>query len=167
MECVADDEPAQFEAESFDYVLLDGPCSAMGIRPRLSQRTSLRELQQAARYQRLMLKQGVHLVKVGGVFVYSTCTMNPAENEANVRWLLDRWPQMRLVQQSPRLGGAGLTGGTMVPGLKGEPEMEHWLSEEESLLVQRFDPTADEDTIAFFIAKFVKFSHIDMHDLTA
>ena len=33
------------------------------------------------------------------------------ENEANVRWLLDTYPFMRLVQQSPRLGQPGLTGG--------------------------------------------------------
>lgn len=33
------------------------------------------------------------------------------ENEANVRWLLDTYSFLRLVQQSPRLGQAGLTGG--------------------------------------------------------
>jgi hypothetical protein len=36
--------------------------------------------------------------------------------------------------------------------------VEHWLSEEERLLVQRFDPVPQErsDTIGFFIAKFEK-----------
>lgn len=149
----ADEEATQFEPESFDHVLLDGPCSAMGIRPRLSQRTSLAQLQQAARYQRLMIKQAVHLVRVGGSLVYSTCTMDPVENENNVRWLLDRYPEMQLVDQSPRLGSPGLTGGTLVPGLSGEVEMEHWLTEAESALVQRFDPAGGKDTISSFIAK--------------
>lgn len=67
------------------------------------------------------------------------------ENEANVRYVLDKWPSMKLVQQPVVLGGPGLTG----PGL---------LSTAEAQLVQRFDPAdgAPDDTIGFFIAKFVK-----------
>lgn len=65
-----------------------------------------------------------------------------------MRYLLDKWPQMQLVQQPLVLGGPGLTG----PG---------WLTAAEAQLVQRFDPTAGgegaaDDTIGFFIAKFVK-----------
>ena len=40
-----------------------------------------------------------------------TPTNLAGENEANVRWLLDTYPDMQLVQQSPRLGQPGLTGG--------------------------------------------------------
>lgn len=70
------------------------------------------------------------------------------ENEANVRYVLDKWPQMQLVQQPLVLAGPGLTG----PGL---------LTAAEAQLVQRFDPAAGlaggaDDTIGFFIAKFVK-----------
>ncbi len=38
------------------------------------------------------------------------CSLFSGENEANVRWLLDTYPDMQLVQQSPRLGQPGLTG---------------------------------------------------------
>lgn len=71
------------------------------------------------------------------------------ENEENVRYVLDRWPQMRLVQQPLLLGGPGLVG----PG---------WLTAVEAQLVQRFDPvpgggsSQEEDTMGFFIAKFKK-----------
>jgi 16S rRNA C967 or C1407 C5-methylase (RsmB/RsmF family) len=71
------------------------------------------------------------------------------ENEENVRYVLDRWPQMRLVQQPLQLGGPGLMG-------------PNWLTAAEAQLVQRFDPvpgscsSREEDTMGFFIAKFQK-----------
>ena len=51
--------------------------------------------------------------------------------------------------QGPLLGGPGLTGKCRVTE-------QRWLTEEESLLVQRFDPAGALDTIGFFIAKFQK-----------
>jgi 16S rRNA C967 or C1407 C5-methylase (RsmB/RsmF family) len=76
--------------------------------------------------------------------------MFPAgENEENVRYVLDKWAgSMKLVQQPLLLGGPGLAG-------------VKWLTTAEAQLVQRFDPAAGgedsaDDTIGFFIAKFVK-----------
>ena len=37
-----------------------------------------------AKLQRLLLRWAVKLLKPGGTLVFSTCTINPAENEANV-----------------------------------------------------------------------------------
>ena len=37
-----------FAAESFDYILLDAPCSALGLRPRLTHHTTLPQLQQVS-----------------------------------------------------------------------------------------------------------------------
>lgn len=73
------------------------------------------------------------------------CMCTAGENEGNVRYVLDKWSQMQLVQQPLVLGGPGLTG----PG---------WLHAKEAVLVQRFDPGSNgsDDTIGFFIAKFVK-----------
>lgn len=42
---------------------------------------------------------------------YSTCTINPEENEAIVRYALDTYPCLRLVPAEPRVGGPGLWGG--------------------------------------------------------
>jgi hypothetical protein len=69
------------------------------------------------------------------------------ENEGNVRWALDKWPQLQLVEQTPMLGGPGLTG-------------QRLLTADEAALVQRFDPGGGEDdTMGFFIAKLVKRDH--------
>lgn len=38
---------------------------------------------------------------------YSTCTINPEENEAMVRYALDTYPCLRLVPAEPRVGGPG------------------------------------------------------------
>lgn len=66
-----------FPEASFDYVLLDAPCSALGLRPRLQQTATMMQLTMAATYQRKMLQTAVALLKPGGILVYSTCTINP------------------------------------------------------------------------------------------
>ncbi len=117
----------------------------------------------------------MQLVRPGGTLVFSTCTVNPMENEGNVRWLLDTYPCLALAPQQPRLGGPGLVGRWRPPpggageaadagsaGGGGGGDGDVWLSPEEAQLVQRFDPcsssesTSSESTIGFFIAKFVK-----------
>jgi len=139
--------------EQFKYILLDGPCSAMGLRPRLNQTMEMSQLWQHVVVQRQLLHQAVALLSPGGFLVYSTCTINPGENESNVRYALDTFPCLSLVEAAPLIGGPGFCMHTSKDGT-----MEHWLSEEESRLVQRFDPTPtnDLDTIGFFIAKFQK-----------
>jgi 16S rRNA C967 or C1407 C5-methylase (RsmB/RsmF family) len=152
---------AGFEPESFDYVLLDPPCSALGLRPRLIVPQTLKELHNAAHYQRKLIDAAVHLLKPGGFMVYSTCTINPLENEGNVRYVLDKHGTfMKLAIQSPKLGGPGLIG--EVPG--DEPGYTRKLLKDkiEAEMVQRFDPSTGEgndsklDAPGFFIAKFEK-----------
>ena len=74
-------------------------------------KTALFDIRSAALYQRRLLDAAVMLVKPGGSLVYSTCSLAPAENEANVRYALDTYPFMRLVPAEPILGGPGLVGG--------------------------------------------------------
>lgn len=68
---------AAVQANSFDAVLLDAPCSALGLRPRLSVDWSLPALDKLAAYQRALLHSAVHVLKPGGCLVYCTCTINP------------------------------------------------------------------------------------------
>lgn len=67
---------------SFDYVLLDPPCSALGLRPRLLHDIALPQLRKVASYQRAMIHNAVALLKPGGQLVYCTCTINPGEQHA-------------------------------------------------------------------------------------
>lgn len=43
--------------------------------------------------------QAVHLLKPGGILVYSTCTISPEENEAQVTWFLENFMEFELVKQ--------------------------------------------------------------------
>lgn len=69
----------------FDCVLCDVPCSGDGTIRKSSNigkswRTSLGSAYHGL--QRSILKRGLELLKVGGTLVYSTCSMNPVENES-------------------------------------------------------------------------------------
>ena len=86
------------------------------------------------------------------MWVTTLCSAAAGENEANVQYLLRRYPCLALVPQAPRLGQAGLTG----TYTHADGQTEAWLPEELAALVQRFEPTGPLDTIGFFIAKFRK-----------
>ncbi|KAI3719770.1 hypothetical protein L6452_20674 [Arctium lappa] len=140
-----------FPPNSFDRVLLDAPCSALGLRPRLfTGEETIASLRRHAMYQKRMFDQAVQLVCPGGVIVYSTCTINPSENESLVRYALDTYKFLSLAQQHPRIGGPGLLGQCE----SSDGYFEEWLRPGEQDLVQRFDPSGPHDTIGFFIAKF-------------
>ncbi|XP_010557151.1 PREDICTED: putative methyltransferase NSUN6 [Tarenaya hassleriana] len=140
-----------FSPNSFDRVLLDAPCSALGLRPRLfAGEETVESLRNHGKYQRKMFDQAVQLVRPGGILVYSTCTINPSENEAVVRYALDTYKFLSLAPQHPRIGGPGLVGRCEFS----DGYVEEWLRPGEEELVQKFDPSAELDTIGFFIAKF-------------
>ena len=61
--------------ESFDKVLLDGPCSALGQRPQLSNTMKMKELLSFPKIQKKLFHAAVRLLKSGGSLVYSTCTI--------------------------------------------------------------------------------------------
>ena len=59
-----------YPREVFDFVLLDPPCSALGLRPRLSHQVSMEELYGYRNYQRQFIDVAVQLLRAGGVLVY-------------------------------------------------------------------------------------------------
>lgn len=83
--------------ELFDIgsVLLDAPCSGLGIirkKPDIKHTKTEEELAQLPTLQRMLMEVAKLYVKTGGALVYSTCTLNPSENEDNVRWFLENNP---------------------------------------------------------------------------
>ena len=74
-----------------DRVLLDAPCSGLGVlrrRPDARWRKSEEEIAHLPKLQRELLESAARAVRLGGVIVYSTCTIEPAENEELVRSFL-------------------------------------------------------------------------------
>ncbi len=85
---------------AFDGILLDVPCSNTGvIRRRVDVRWRLQapDLEKLATTQRLMLEQALPCLKPGGRLVYSTCSIEPAENLGQVEAFLADHPELTLV----------------------------------------------------------------------
>jgi 16S rRNA (cytosine967-C5)-methyltransferase len=79
--------------ELFDRVLVDPPCSGLGTlqaRADLRWRVTPEHLPQMTRAQARILETGARALRPGGVMVYSTCTISPAENERQVELFLAR-----------------------------------------------------------------------------
>ena len=78
--------------EAYDAVLLDAPCSGLGVhgKPDARYGKSLAVIQELAALQAQLLDCCASCVKPGGVLVYSTCTISPPENEACARAFLAR-----------------------------------------------------------------------------
>lgn len=94
----------EFEAESFDRVLLDAPCSGLGVirrKPDLKWAKTPGDIKEISGVQRELLDAVCGLVKPGGVLVYSTCTIEKAENEDMVRSFLERHPEFEPAEEQP------------------------------------------------------------------
>lgn len=68
---------------SADRILLDVPCSGLGVlrrRPDIKYKENLTDTSELARLQSKILSTASRYLKPGGTLVYSTCTLNPAEN---------------------------------------------------------------------------------------
>lgn len=84
--------PDDKNAEAFDRVLLDAPCTGLGIvrrKPDIKWARQTKDIAAITELQKKLLHNVSMLVKPGGVLVYSTCTVLPEENEYMVKEFLD------------------------------------------------------------------------------
>lgn len=75
-----------------DVVIADVPCSGLGVigkKQDIKYHVSEESLQEIVTLQKEILKNAAAYVKAGGLLMYSTCTINPEENEKMVEWLCD------------------------------------------------------------------------------
>ena len=77
-------EQLPFWPESFDKVLVDAPCSGTGTlrrNPEIRWRLSQDDIPMLAEQQKRILRNALEMLKPGGRLVYSTCSVEPEENE--------------------------------------------------------------------------------------
>lgn len=75
---------AQFRCQPVDKIMVDAPCSGLGVlakRVDLRWKRTLAQIKELAELQLRLLENAARLVKPGGVLVYCTCTIEPEENE--------------------------------------------------------------------------------------
>ncbi|WP_324716483.1 RsmB/NOP family class I SAM-dependent RNA methyltransferase [Carboxydochorda subterranea] len=109
----------------FDRVLLDAPCSGEGrfVMGDVStyRHWSERLVRRLVPLQRQLLSSALRAVRPGGVVVYSTCTINPDENEGVVEWALGRYGdalEVLPIELALPARWPGLTGGGGHPALR-------------------------------------------------
>lgn len=79
--------------ETADLVFADVPCSGLGTiskKPDIKWKKESEDITKLVVHQRQILENASKIVKPGGVVVYSTCTIEPEENENNINWFLSR-----------------------------------------------------------------------------
>ncbi|WP_154856132.1 methyltransferase RsmF C-terminal domain-like protein [Cyclobacterium xiamenense] len=90
---ITQNDPAHFAqlSNSFDFVLVDAPCSGEGLfrkDPQSIQEWSPENVHLCQGRQSRILQEAAALPKPEGYLIYSTCTYNSLENEENIRFLV-------------------------------------------------------------------------------
>ena len=76
--------------EKFDFILVDAPCSGLGVmarKPEIRYNRSLEDIKKLAKLQREIIINAIKYLKIGGVLVYSTCTIGNIENRENFDYI--------------------------------------------------------------------------------
>jgi 16S rRNA (cytosine967-C5)-methyltransferase len=101
---VADGTFPPWRAGSFDRVLVDAPCSGLGVlrrRPDARWRIRPADIDRLAALQRRLLGAAVPLIRPGGVLVYSVCTLSGEETSGIDRWLAKTFPELVALPRPP------------------------------------------------------------------
>ena len=93
-------DAACFPAKQADIVMVDAPCSGLGVlakKPDIRWQRSLNDIYELSKLQLLLLEKNLQLVKPGGFLVYSTCTIEPTENEQVVEKFLKKHQNCEII----------------------------------------------------------------------
>lgn len=100
--------------DGFDRVLADVPCSGLGVlrrKPDIKWTKTQEDNNTLTKIQRSIIDNSALYVKRGGKLLYSTCTVNKAENEDNVKYFLEKHSDFNLVLQRQLLPDKDKTDG--------------------------------------------------------
>jgi ribosomal RNA methyltransferase Nop2 len=138
--------------KGFDRVLLDAPCSGLGIISRdqsVKLQRSFKDVQRLAHLQKELLLAAIDATnpdsKTGGVIVYSTCSISNEENEQVVQYALQK-RHVRLVDTGLAVGRPGYT---RYKERRFHPSLN---------LTRRFYPHV-HNMDGFYVAKFKKYAN--------
>lgn len=91
----------KYSEESFDKILLDAPCSGLGVmkrKPEIKYHDS-GAMDTIIPLQAKLLDNAYYLLKKNGKMVYSTCTINKKENEQMIKQFLDKYPDVKIIEE--------------------------------------------------------------------
>ncbi len=137
-------------AEYFDKILVDAPCSGLGIIQKKGEVSNWWSLERAERLGDLQLRlliAAIKMAKPDGEIVYSTCTLTPEENEFIIDKVLEKYPVELLDIELPVKSIPAFTaydGRQLNPSISKARRIIPWQA----------------DTDGFFIAKLKKTSEL-------
>ncbi len=135
--------------ESFDRILCDVPCSGDGTfrkSPHLWRLFRPRTAIQFHIIQRKILLQALQLLKVGGRLVYSTCSLNPIEDEAVVASVLQEFGEADDGEMKLRLVDVS-SSPCVQSGLIYRKGLSFWHSDMETFLIEENDESERKETM--------------------
>jgi ribosomal RNA methyltransferase Nop2 len=139
--------------KGFDRVLLDAPCSGMGIisrDPSVKLQRTVKDIERMAHLQKELLRTAIDVVNVNGVVVYSTCSITVEENEMVVDYILKK-RHVKIVETGLQVGRAGLT---RYKERRFHPSVAN---------TRRFYPHV-HNMDGFYVAKIIKLAHGERQD---
>ncbi len=126
----------------FDRILVDAPCSGnFASDPEWFQNRTMQDVERNARVQREILMKAAECLTENGEIIYSTCSLEPEEDELNIDWAIKR-----LNLQIAEINCPGTPGLTSVFGKQFDPSVAR---------CRRFWP---DQTQGFFVCKLVRCS---------
>lgn len=108
-----------WDGQLFDRILMDAPCSAIGVirrHPDIKLLRTEKDLLQAASIQKAMLLSLWPLLKMGGLLVYATCSIMKLENEEQIAQFLTHTATCSLIDDNKAWGRKTAYGRQILPG---------------------------------------------------
>jgi 16S rRNA (cytosine967-C5)-methyltransferase len=113
VECRLADATVFNELSRYDLVLADVPCSGtgtLGRNPEIRHRLQIQDFARQSERQRAILESAVNAVRTGGNVVYSTCSLEPEENEHVVAAVVQYFAKLRIVPLGPHIDAMNAAG---------------------------------------------------------
>lgn len=110
---VIDDKTIQRYTEKADKVLLDVPCSGLGVikrNPDAKWKLNSATIEKTKQLQQKILNQYSVMVKPGGNLIYSTCSILPSENKEQVALFIEGNPNFEFIKDLSILPSEGYDG---------------------------------------------------------
>jgi 16S rRNA (cytosine967-C5)-methyltransferase len=107
IEAKQDDMTVKAERGLFDKVLVDVPCSGLGVlgqKPEIKNTVTPEMLNEIEKTQRVILENASKCVKDGGILVYSTCTVRDKENIEVIKEFLSKNKKFELCSMQGLFG---------------------------------------------------------------
>jgi 16S rRNA (cytosine967-C5)-methyltransferase len=115
---LADGANVPFPPATFDRVLVDAPCTGLGVlhrRPDARWRVVPEDIDALVALQRQLLSAAIDLLRPGGTLVYSVCTLTDAETVGNDRWMAVVHPALTPTSPPPSPWMAHGRGARLLP----------------------------------------------------